>query len=165
MIIVGLDAASRTGFAVLERAAGRERVHAAGVLEVSPGNVEAFAAKWAPQVELVVVEDPYLRENVKTLKVLAGIAAVWQHAFEFRSVRVERCTAQSWQTGILTGLITGRAKREERKAAAQLWALRAFLLELPEDAADALGMAVWIARKQGLGGRPPGGAGTRARAV
>ena len=146
MIVVGLDAATKTGFAVLERSHGREHVHAAGVIHVSPANIERFAAEWAPLASLVVVEDPFMQKNVVTLKELAGIARVWEHVFAARGVAVRRCTAQSWQSAILAGLMSGRAKREERKRAAVKWARLAYRLELPEDAADGLGLAVWGAR-------------------
>jgi hypothetical protein len=47
---------------------------------------------------------------------------------------------------MLSGLISTRAPRAARKAAAQLWVRRNFGAELGEDEADAAVMATWALR-------------------
>ena len=88
MIVLGLDAATTTGWAVVEGGNGKERLVRAGALRVDPIKVEAFAVELAPLVDLVAIETPWLGKNPATMKALAGIAAVWEHVFRARGREV-----------------------------------------------------------------------------
>jgi Holliday junction resolvasome RuvABC endonuclease subunit len=165
-VTLGLDSASKTGWAVLDG----ERLIEHGVMStraedrIDAHKVDTFAAmavgRFKPDV--VVIEDAYLDKNVQTVKFLSRLAGHWEHAFGVRGVHTELVLADVWQQGVLAGLISRSSNRAERKYAAGLWVSRTFRgLKVDVDTADAIGMAMFVARRDAFAARV---AAARARA-
>lgn len=158
MVVLGLDAASTTGWALVERTpSGHERVLKWGTVDGRDHRVRASLARvLAPKI--VVIEDAWLgagsKANPKVLKTLARIQGGWEQAVRDAGAEVvEYMQPHAWQSALLSGLCRGNAPRAERKAAAVLWAKRWHAVIVPEDAADALGLATWGARTMALSAR------------
>jgi len=148
MIVVGLDSAELTGYAVV--AAGpRERLTHHGTFTISgAADVEqAVATLAAMKPDLVAVEAPYVRLNAATGLTLAVLLGRWLQAWERRGVATATVLASTWQIQILGGLVDRRSDRATRKRAARLWTRSTFAVELGEDEADAAGIATWAARR------------------
>lgn len=96
-------------------------------------------ARYQPTV--VAVEDCFIRPNDHTGIMLAKLVGRWEQALQSRGIRTILVLASRWQPAVLP--ITHRAKRAERKAAAQAFVLERFGLSVGEDAADAICLAVW----------------------
>lgn len=153
MFVLGLDAAlNRTGYALVQKLDGRERLIASGVLTKSTEVARAAFAMEYRGVDLVAIEEPFLGPNVDTLLKLAAEMGAWRHAFGVLNVAVETVKADVWQMGVLRGLIDSKTKRDGRKKQARIWARTTFQLPaLPlEDVADASGLATWCARQRAM---------------
>jgi Holliday junction resolvasome RuvABC endonuclease subunit len=146
-VVIGVDSAERTGFAVLADA----RLVRHGVADIaSAADVERTADLLAlHRPDLVCVEAPFVRVNAATGLTLARLLGRWLQAFERRDIPTATVLASTWQPIVLVGRMTPRTKGPDRKLAAQAWALETFGLELPEDEADAAGIAAWAARHSG----------------
>lgn len=148
MRILGIDSAiSRCGWALVERVrgVGREKLLGRGVLCAVDGEVvQEFAGRMTngkDEIDLVVIEDAYLDKNVDTVKQLSRLVGRWEQAFETLGVETKLVMASVWQMRILTGLITPKSKRDERKLAAKRWAKATFNEDLGPDEADASAIA------------------------
>lgn len=157
--VLGLDSASHTGYALLERDGPRERLIGCGVADLSvrpaAAVIEDFMAKVTSlaRVDVVAIEDNYLdtdpgKANVATLKTLARLVGRWEQAAESRGLATVLVPAQRWQSGILAGLCGPRADRKSRKAASSLWARATFGVAPVQDACDAIGIAAYEARRR-----------------
>lgn len=150
MIVIGLDSAEHTGFAVVESTGPRERLVQHGTFRVRrAGDVEQAVAALAPlRPDLVAIEGVYVAANAATALTLAILLGRWLQAWERRGIECTTVTAATWQPAILSGLIGQRSPREDRKRAAVIWASGTFGgVTLPEDEADAAGIATWAARQ------------------
>jgi hypothetical protein len=101
-----------------------------------------------PAVDVVAIEDCYLDQNVDTVKILSRLVGRWQQAFEALGLETHLVLADTWQRGILTGLMGPRSNREARKRAAAVWARATFGTVLEADEADAAGLATWELRQR-----------------
>jgi hypothetical protein len=174
VIGIGIDCATHTGWAVVERAAGHEELLGRGVLDLSgkaglPSEViSAFVRKLAAELPLtgvrvlaaelpltgvrVAIELPYLArgkaQNVVVLRTLSRFCGRWEQALEVYGAQVELVMAQGWQMRLLGKL--GGLKRADRKRAAKLWALGTFGVRLTEDESDAVAIATDLLRERDL---------------
>jgi Holliday junction resolvasome RuvABC endonuclease subunit len=152
VLILGLDVATRTGWAVVRRAGRRETLVAFGAINATAREIDALAgaqidaAADAGEPLLAALEDSFLGRNVATLRTLAALRGRWEQALEMRGARVELVRPDGWQRAILTGLMGPRAQRAERKRAAQAFALATFGAKATQDQADAIGIATYGAR-------------------
>lgn len=150
MIAVGIDCATTTGWAIVERVAGRETLKGHGLLNLKrpdPWNPVAWLALQSrplggPGPDVVAIELPWLGKNPHTLEVLARYCGRFEQAFA--GVPTRLVSASEWQSKIL-GRFGGK-KREGLKRAAVLWAKGSFGVEVSEDEADAIGLAVFALR-------------------
>lgn len=150
MLVAGLDAATRTGFAVVEAGKGKPRVLGRGVVDASWGELRRVLADvLVPlQVTLAIIEVPYMGDNPHTAIAIGRIVGRWEQEVERAGIRVELARAQQWQSGILSGLIGSGSVRAQRKKAAKLWVRQFYGIEVAsEDEADAIGIATWGAQR------------------
>ena len=157
MKALGVDVATRAGWAIAQADGGRESVIETGI--VSPGDPPVcqqieYVVSRARMVDVVVLERPYLDRNVATMEVLARLLGAWEHACATRGLDVVLVRASEWQSAILRGLTNQASKRAQRKRAARMWVKASFGLNCGEDESDAVALAVWglrMARARGLG--------------
>ncbi len=154
MRVLFLDAATRTGWAVVEGDARTQQLVNYGAVDATAEGLKAivdglhieFLNDRGP--ELCVVEEPFLDKNVRSLKVLAYTVGRWLQELERSGFRTSLVTADTWQLGLLTGLITPASPRKDRKAAAKRMVRILYGgLECSEDEADAICGATWAVRQ------------------
>ena len=153
MTVLGIDSAELTGFALVSKGPGAsERLLRHGTMHIrTAADVEAAVAEFAPHApDVVAVEAPFVRANAATGLTLAVLLGRWLQEWERRGATAVTVLASTWQIALLTGLIDGRSKRDQRKRAARTWAQAAFGEDLSEDEADAACIASWALR-QGRG--------------
>jgi Holliday junction resolvasome RuvABC endonuclease subunit len=166
VIVVGLDSAEQTGFAVVVRTDdGRELLDDHGTVTVhSAADVDATMEALAlRRPDVVVVEEPFVHpRNPATGLTLARLLGRWLQAAEARGLTTLTVPASMWQPGILPG-VTQRTRSAARKQAARAFVRERFGLEVGEDEADAIAMAAYVARTAttGAAGRPRETAGDR----
>jgi len=151
-IFVGIDSAERSGVAVLRADRGRERlIHHATLTVRNAGDVERAVGELATHSPvLVAVEAPYIRANAATGLTLAVLLGRWRQELERRAIPTTTVLASTWQQGVLAGLCDRSSDRAQRKRAARLWARSTFGVDLPEDEADAAGIAAWALRRAAI---------------
>jgi Holliday junction resolvasome RuvABC endonuclease subunit len=149
MIALGIDCATCSGWARIERIGGRERMLDHGVLKLADPaeawRAIAGLAAHTPSPDVVAVELPYVDKNIDTAIKLALLAGQFKQAFGSTGAVVELVRASQWQAAILGRF--GGGKRADRKKAAKIWARAVFDLQLSEDEADAAAVATWAARR------------------
>jgi Holliday junction resolvasome RuvABC endonuclease subunit len=148
VIVVGIDSAELSGFAIVQRAGVDERLIRHGVAAVrTAADVERVVADLVGTgPDVVAVEEPFIHpRNPATGLALARLLGRWLQVFEGRGLATVTVPASMWQTAVLPG-VTRRTRSAERKAAAQAFARERFGVEVTEDAADAIAMATWVAR-------------------
>jgi len=154
--VLGIDSASVAGFAVVdgERLLDHGTVDARDPLRVHQ-LVGDICTRLRP--DLAVIEDAYVARgkdaNVQTTMMLCRLIGRWEMALALRSVHAELVTAHGWQSEILAGLLPPKPKREDRKAAAARWARLTYRVDVAGDAADAIGIATWAARRGAIAAR------------
>lgn len=171
MIVLGLDSAARTGYAVVERLNGSERLLERGVLdlrdqETLATRIDDFAHKMAGrfEIDVVAIEDNYLdtnedKANVVTLKSLARMVGRWCQAFESRGITTVLANPQKWAVGVLRGVLMGpTSDRKTRKKACGIWVRATFKVQPEENEADAIGIATYEARQRDFFERAAGAA-------
>lgn len=152
MIALGIDAATKTGWAKVERVDGREKLLDWGVLdfkkfEREPWNPPAFldlrcrAPAGVPDV--VAIELPWLGRDPHALEVLARICGRFEQVFGPRCSDVRVVRAVQWQSKMLGNTRMGRGAL---KRLAVAWCKSKLGAKLPQDAADAAVMAVYVMR-------------------
>lgn len=149
MIAVGIDCATTTGWAIVERVAGRETLKGHGLINLKrsdPWNPITQLANESMRIEgepdVVAIELPWLGKNPHTLEVLARYCGRFEQAFAGTPTRLVR--ASEWQSKIL-GKFGGK-KRAQLKRAVVLWVKGSFGVDVSEDEADAIGLAVYALR-------------------
>ena len=159
MLCLGLDAATKTGFALIAHVP-RETLLDHGVLDLhgaaaSQINVLVERVRKAVHLAggtmaglLVAIEEPYLDKNPKTLKVLARIVGRLEQAFEAQGCGVELVTASEWQGAVLAGF--GGRRRDGLKKAALIWCRAHLGVPVEQDVADAAGLAVHMLRREAI---------------
>jgi len=152
VIALGVDAATKTGWALVHRAEGRERLIAHGVLNFKKfpnrWQVADTLATWAKQgnASVVVIELPWLGKDPHAAEVLARICGRFEQAFEPGGAKVRVIRSSQWQTKMIG---PSRLGRDALKKLAVAWCRSNFGEELPDDAADAAVMAVFALRFPG----------------
>jgi Holliday junction resolvasome RuvABC endonuclease subunit len=157
LVAAGIDAAARTGWAVIELRGDVLRLRAHGAVVIaSAADVERLVAEIASAAPvLVAVEAPFMKGsdrggNAHSSLELAVLHGRFVQALEARGVAAAAVLASTWQPRILG---VGRwSNRAQRKSAAIAWAKRTFDVELGHDVADAAAIAVWASRM--ASGRP-----------
>jgi Holliday junction resolvasome RuvABC endonuclease subunit len=148
VIVLGLDAATSTGWAIVGVAQGKTRLYDFGIANVhnwrSLGKV--VAAGVSAGAETAALEVPYVDKSPDTAIKLGMIAGRWMQELDRAGLRYTQHKAQQWQSNLLKGLIVPRSPREERKRAAGLWVKCQFGLVVKEDEADAICLATWGAK-------------------
>jgi Holliday junction resolvasome RuvABC endonuclease subunit len=155
VIALGIDCATKCGWALVEGPPGAERLLSHGVLSLGgkmpswktiAGLVQRVQGN-TPRLDVVAIELPWLGKNAQTTIRLATLCGQFRQAFgpvAEDDVSVVRAT--EWQSKILGRL--GGKTRDTLKPAAVLWARGAFGVKLSEDEADAAGIAVHLLRKR-----------------
>jgi Holliday junction resolvasome RuvABC endonuclease subunit len=151
VIVLGLDSAEATGYAVVERDAAGERLVRYGVVPARPAHAAADVAAAVAELaavgpDVVAVEEPFIHpRNPSTGLVLARLLGRWLQALEARGLTTVTVPASMWQPGVLPG-VTWATRSAERKAAAVAFARERFGVQATEDEADAIALAVYVAR-------------------
>lgn len=155
MIVIGIDSASRTGFAAVKRDGAREELLEHGVVDGTDAlAIERFAecVTGRHRIDAVAIEDNYLgaegKGNPVTMKALARMVGRWQQAFEVRGVETCLVLPQVWQSAVLKGFMHARSDRATRKKAAKIWARGMFHVSATEDECDAIVLATFEARRR-----------------
>jgi len=149
---MGVDVATMCGWAVVDKPSrGKADLFTFSVCNMGNGLAACHATMLAAKalewkVRLVGLEEPYLGENPRSLKVLARLVGRFEQAFGEAGIPTMLVPAQTWQTAVLGRF--GGMKREERKKACRIWAKAMFGLDLDEDAADAAGLAYHLATRR-----------------
>ena len=151
MLALGIDCATRSGWAAVESHLGRESLIEHGIVDAAAETplweqMDSVLDK-ARHVALVAIELPWLGDNPHTLEVLARLCGQWEHACAMRGLDCVLVRPQQWGTSILSGLITTHSKRAQRKRAAKMWCKATFGVDLPEDEADAACLSTWAIRQ------------------
>jgi Holliday junction resolvasome RuvABC endonuclease subunit len=148
MIALGIDCATKTGWALVERTSGRERLLESGCLLLSGKNPGVWVT-WlreerdGPQPDVVAIELPWLGKNPHTLEVLARLCGRFEQAFSGTPTRVIR--AVEWQSKMIGRKLGGKT-RDGLKKASKLVAGSLFGRPLSEDESDAALMATFALR-------------------
>lgn len=142
MIVLGIDSASSSGWCLLDG----QRIIKHGIVDArDPKRIDALASlvNSMARPDLVAIEDSFLGKNANTVKVLSRIQGRWEQAFGgTRGIETELVLASVWQKALLTGIPGGTKK------ACATWVLATYGLTVPEDIADALGLATHVARRK-----------------
>lgn len=148
MTVLGLDSAETTGYALVAREGGRERLLRYGTLQArTAADVEWAAAHLTTDaVDLVAVEEPFIHPKMPGSGLaLARLLGRWLQAFEARGLATTTIPASMWQTRLLPGVFT-RTRSADRKAAAIAFARDVFGVVVTADEADAIALAVYTVR-------------------
>jgi Holliday junction resolvasome RuvABC endonuclease subunit len=157
MLAIGIDCATRTGWAVVESVCGREHPLEHGIVDASKltpaelcqamDRVLNLSACNGHNDVVVALELPFLDKNPHVLEVLARLCGQWEHACAMRGLDAVLVRASRWQPAILTGLIDTHSKREQRKRAARMWCKATYGVDLSDDESDAAAIATWACRQ------------------
>jgi Holliday junction resolvasome RuvABC endonuclease subunit len=148
LIVAAIDSAETSGLAVVNRDDHGESVFLHDTVRISgAADVEAAVSRLAlHRPDLVVVEEPFVSPRFPGAGLsLSRLVGGWCQAAETRGLTVVTIPAALWQPAVLVG-INGRSRSAERKAASRAFVRGLFGLEVGEDAADAIGLAVYAAR-------------------
>jgi Holliday junction resolvasome RuvABC endonuclease subunit len=158
-LFLGVDVATRTGWAIVEATPGREVLRDHGIVDATSDTplweqIDAVLDR-CHHSATVAIELPYLADNPHTLEVLARLCGQWEAIISMRAgFDVVMVKASQWQSAILTGLTDVHSKRAQRKRASKMWCLATYGVDLDEDRSDAAALATWAARTsraRGLG--------------
>jgi Holliday junction resolvasome RuvABC endonuclease subunit len=155
MRALGLDAATSTGWGIVEFAHGRLRLLDFGIARVgdhrSLGEVVAKAVQL--DVETAAIEVPYVDKNADTAIKLGIVVGRWMQELDRARMSYVTHKANDWQRNLLGGLIQNAAPRAARKRAASMWVASMFKIQVREDEADGICMAAWVAKVHAVMGR------------
>jgi Holliday junction resolvasome RuvABC endonuclease subunit len=96
-------------------------------------------------ISTAYIEKQYVGTNPHSALIISRRAGRWLEACLAAGLGVEWVSPQTWQSRMLAGLCSGRAKRKERKAACQHLARLRWGRSLSEDEADAAVMGAYAA--------------------
>jgi len=148
MIILAIDsAANRSGWAVVGHGNPKETIYRYGRVGRMAGPEMLQFLKDREGVDFVMIEGPFMGTNVRTHEMLSRWVGRWETCCEIVGLPHRVVTAQTWQIGVLKGLIKNNSPREVRKLAAQKWVEWTFGICVGEDEADAVGLATWALRQ------------------
>jgi hypothetical protein len=168
-MVLAIDSAlTRTGWALVERQGPRDVLHAVGALNVvGHRRVQDLVARVAAHggVGLVAIEDAYFGKNVAVIKKLSRLVGCWQQEFWRAGIPTRLVMANAWQLGLLSGLITNKSSRDERKLAARQYVMSVFKRELGFDECDAACMGTWVSRQEWFAGQAVAAASGHAEDV
>jgi Holliday junction resolvasome RuvABC endonuclease subunit len=148
VIVLGIDAAAKSGWGIVDTTAGRARLLDFGIAKV--GNYRSLGAVVAAAIKLgavkAAIEYPYVAENAGTALKIGTVVGRWMQECDRAALAFETFTASQWQLQLLSGLITNKSKREDRKKAAAIWVKSVFGIVALEDEADGICLAAWRAK-------------------
>lgn len=157
MRVLGLDVATITGWAVIDRPDGEREQLVAYSAEVLDGEdtagsrITSFAhriyAEATLRPDLVAIELPYHNKNAHTTITLARFVGRFEQAFYDRQIVL--FPAGEWQHHILG--VCATATRTQRKAEAVAWAWQTYRKRMTHDEADACGIARWGLQRARIG--------------
>lgn len=160
MITLGVDAAGSSGWAIVDTSAGRPRLVSYGVCRAQHDHIiDVVETAFAHHVEVAAVEWPYVDKSPAVAIKLGVIVGRWAQELDRVRIPWKGHNAQSWQAGLLAGLIGAASPRDQRKAAAARWVKAEFGVIVTGDEADAIGLATWRAKHahhDRIIGAPPG---------
>lgn len=145
VIAMGIDAATKTGWAQVERANGRETLLDWGVLNLKTQSwfkIHKLAREHTSQ-NVVAIELPWLGKDPHAMGVLARICGRFEQEFEVGGAIVRVIQASIWQSKMLGNTRMGR---DALKRLAVAWCRSNLGVTLPQDAADAAMLAVYALR-------------------
>jgi Holliday junction resolvasome RuvABC endonuclease subunit len=148
VIVLGIDAAAKSGWGIVDTTAGRPRLLDFGIAKV--GNYRSLTAVVGAAIKLgaakAAIEFPYVSVNPDTALKLGTVVGRWMQECDRAALAFETFTASQWQMQLLAGLITNRSPREARKRAAAIWVKSTFGIVALEDEADGICLASWRAK-------------------
>lgn len=153
---MAIDAAMTSGIAVLSPGKecgsvclyrpilyGKVKTTTTDIVDVAI--LRALQAIGGPNLRLVV-EYPYFGENAHSALMCCAVATRWETVAQLAGLRVDLVEASTWQTQQLGRCQHG--KRAQRKQLARSMVRGIFGLDVTQDEADALCMAVWALRAE-----------------
>jgi Holliday junction resolvasome RuvABC endonuclease subunit len=147
--VLGLDCASTTGWAVVQVRGGKPAVSTYGKIKAGWAEIRDLINHFSSaSLTLAVLETPYVDKNPDTTIKLARLCGRFEQELDAHDIAIEVVKAWDWQRGLLRGLVHERSTRPERKAACRRWVRAELGLDVGEDEADAIAMAVWMGKRQ-----------------
>jgi Holliday junction resolvasome RuvABC endonuclease subunit len=154
VVVLGIDAASSSGWAVIRAPAGPLELVSWGkcngkdfqsIVEVCQGAV-------ALGVDLAAIETPYVDQSPDVAIKLGLVVGRWAQEIDRHKIPWTGHKAAQWQHRLLAGLIGPSSPRDQRKLAAQRWvranfAARVGAAPISDDEADAICLAAWRAKE------------------
>lgn len=158
MKVLGIDAATKTGWGIVQRPDGRaEELVGHGVIKPrDPDVIDEFVTEifeQHPDLDAVYIERPYMLRNPGTTIMLSMLVGAFRFAFS-RRVPVTLTPPSEWQHSVLAGLLPtkGRVTNKHTKPAAKLWVKMRFGIDVTEDEADAICVSFYGLRQRLLVG-------------
>ena len=153
-LVLGIDPGAVSGFAVVTMEAAPRlvkhdfiRLDAGEIPSLVTNGIEYLIQR---RIAAMVIESQFVAKNIKTAIRLAQFAGRWEEACiaTFPDIPVQWVKPNEWQTAMLAGAMGGgRAKREQRKAAAISICLARWKVKLETDVADAALIAAFVAER------------------
>lgn len=151
--MLGIDAATSSGWGVIDTSKGRRGLLSFGAINAKDAHaiIEVVESALALGVADAAIETPYVtpdpkRANPDTAIKLGVIVGRWVQELDRAGIPCTWCKAVTWQQGLLAGLIRGSSPREVRKRAAKTYVRAEFGIDVEEDPADAICVAIWRGR-------------------
>lgn len=152
--VLGLDAATNTGWGVVSCDEGEPRLLSYGVIGTAWEQIRDLIEQLAPMpIVHAAIETPYVDRDPSVTIKLARIAGRFEQECERHAIPVQLANARTWQVALLQGLITPQSPRVVRKRAAQRWVESVYRVRVREDEADAICLATWAAKTRAFKGR------------
>lgn len=152
MIVFGVDVATSSGWALVEGGRGQPKLLSYGQVASTAQQIAGLVEVVRPmEIELAVLEEPYVDKNPATTIKLARMVGRWEQELERARIRVCTAKAASWQQQLLARFGVSRGTpRRQCKIAAMKWAALVYGVAVKEDEADAICMATWQAKLEHL---------------
>ncbi len=148
MIVLGIDAAASSGWAIVDASGGRPQLLDYGIAKCSDYRTlpAVVGVAITAGVASAAIEVPYVDKNIDTAIKLGFVVGRWMQELDRAALSYGTFQAQSWQHFILAGLVTPQSTREARKRAAISWVEITYRVRVPSDSADAICLATWRAK-------------------
>jgi Holliday junction resolvasome RuvABC endonuclease subunit len=149
LIVFGVDAATSSGWAIVDSTAGKPRLVSYGVGCGTDHAVVHDLVENAQRLgaQLGAIEAPYVDKNPDTAIKLGVIVGRFAQELDRAGIAWTGHKAQQWQQRLLNGLIALTSPREVRKRAAIQWVKATYGIDAREDEADAICLTTWKAKE------------------